>query len=174
MLRISSQSGSRYCDGYSRRSFVQLGATGLFSAGLPGLLAAKASQPAAARQTSVILLWLDGGPGHMDTYDMKPEAPAEYRGIWKPIPTNVPGMEVTELFPLQATIADRFSVVRSLHHGSGDHFTGGHWMLTGRGAGVSGANTQGKFPFFGAVATKLTGSRAAGMPANVAVPYGMS
>ncbi|HAV31009.1 MAG: DUF1501 domain-containing protein [Planctomyces sp.] len=174
MLRISSASASQYCDGYSRRSFVQLGATGLFSAGLPGLLAARAAQPAQARQTSVILLWLDGGPGHMDTYDMKPEAPAEYRGIWKPIPTCVPGMEVTELFPLQAKIADRFSVVRSLHHGSGDHFTGGHWMLTGRGAGVSGANTQGKFPFFGALATKLTGPRAAGMPANVAVPYGMS
>jgi hypothetical protein len=55
----------------------------------------------------------------MDTYDMKPEAPAEYRGIWKPISTNVPGMEVTELFPLQAKIADKFSVVRSLHHNTG-------------------------------------------------------
>ena len=79
MLRISSASASQYCDGYSRRSFVQLGATGLFSAGLPGLLAARAAQPAQARQTSVILLWLDGGPGHMDTYDMKPDQPIEVR-----------------------------------------------------------------------------------------------
>jgi len=110
----------------------------------------------------------------MDTYDMKPEAPAEYRGIWKPIPTNVPGMEVTELFPLQAKIADKFSVVRSLHHDTGDHFTAGHWILTGRGEGVSGANTKGKYPFFGSVATKVTGARKAGMPAHVAIPYGMS
>ena len=90
---------------------------------------------------------------------MKPEAPAEYRGIWKPIPTNVPGMELTELFPLQAKIADKFSIVRSLHHDSGDHFTGGHWMLTGRGDGVSGANTRGKSPFIGSLATKVTGAR---------------
>jgi hypothetical protein len=177
MLRIDCGPSSRYCDGYSRRSFVQIGAAGAFSAGLPGLLAARTSateQQPTLRDTSVILLWLDGGPGHMDTYDMKPEAPAEYRGIWRPIATNVPGMEVTELFPLQAKIADRFSVVRSLHHDSGDHFTGGHWMLTGRGEGVSGANTKGKYPFIGSVATKLTGARSPGMPANVAIPYGMS
>ncbi|HEU0068817.1 MAG TPA: DUF1501 domain-containing protein, partial [Nitrospiraceae bacterium] len=62
------------------------------------------------KDTSVILLWLDGGPGHMDMYDMKPEAPAEYRGLWRPIPTNVPGIEITELFPLQAKIADKFSL----------------------------------------------------------------
>ena len=127
MLRIHSGQTSAYCDGSSRRSFVQLGVAGMASVGLSQILAAKEQSQAAgksSKDTSVILLWLDGGPGHMDTYDMKPEAPAEYRGIWKPIPTNVPGMEVTELFPLQAKIADKFSVVRSLHHDSGDHFTG--------------------------------------------------
>ena len=179
MLHIDSDGAAhrRYCDGISRRSFVRIGASGAFAAGLPQLLAGHANAAAAsgaAHQTSVIMLWLDGGPGHMDTYDLKPEAPAEYRGIWAPIPTNVPGVQVTELFPLQAQIADRFSVVRSLHHNSGDHFTGGHWMLTGRGEGVSGANTKGKYPFFGAVATRLTGPRKTGMPANIAVPYGMS
>ena len=177
MLRINAGRSLAYCDGHSRRSFVQIGVAGMASVGLSQILAAKersAEQGGAKKDTSVILLWLDGGPGHMDTYDMKPEAPAEYRGIWKPIPTNVPGMEVTELFPLQAKIADKFSVVRSLHHDSGDHFTGGHWMLTGRGEGVSGANTKGKYPFFGSVATKVTGARQPGMPANVAVPYGMS
>jgi hypothetical protein len=126
------------------------------------------------KDTSVILLWIDGGPGHMDTYDMKPEAPPEYRGIWRPIKTNVPGMEVTELFPLHAKVADKFSVIRSMHHNNGDHFTAGHWMLTGRGAGVSGGATAGKYPFFGSIATKQVGSRQAGMPANVAVPYAMS
>ncbi|MCA9063122.1 MAG: DUF1501 domain-containing protein [Planctomycetaceae bacterium] len=176
MFRIHAESTGPYCDGIARRSFVQLGVAGMGAIGLPHLLAAKEQAALAGssrRQSSVILLWLDGGPGHMDTYDMKPEAPAEYRGIWKPIPTNVPGFEITELFPLQAKIADRFSVVRSLHHNSGDHFTGGHWMLTGRG-GVSGAATAGKYPFIGSVATKVTGARQTGMPPYVAVPYGMS
>src|SRR6185436_12176998 len=140
-----------YCDGVSRRSFLQIGVAGMAAAGLPQILAAKdasAELGHAQKDTAVILLWLDGGPSHMDLYDLKPEAPAEYRGLWSPIKTNVPGMEITELFPLQAKIADKFSVVRSLHHDTGDHFTGGHWMLTGRG-GVSGVNNVGKYPFFG-------------------------
>ena len=176
MLRIDAGSTRSYCDGLHRRSFLQIGVAGMGTAGLGTILAAKEASAAlgqSRKDTSVILLWLDGGPGHMDMYDMKPEAPVEYRGIWRPIPTVVPGMEVTELFPLQAKVADRFSVVRSLYHNNGDHFTGGHWMLTGRGAGVSGAATAGKYPFFGSIATKLSGPRAAGMPANVAIPYAM-
>jgi uncharacterized protein (DUF1501 family) len=150
---------------------------GMGSLGLSQILRAKEASAASGgsrKDTSVILLWLDGGPGHMDTYDMKPDAPPEYRGLWRPIATNVPGMEITELFPLQAKIADKFSVIRSMHHNSGDHFTGGHWMLTGRGAGVSGASNSGKYPFVGSIATKLTGPRTEGMPASVAIPYAMS
>ncbi|MFM7842619.1 MAG: DUF1501 domain-containing protein [Planctomycetota bacterium] len=176
MLRISTGGPGRYCDGIARRSFLQIGVAGMASVGLGDLLRARAASAATggrAKNTSVILLWLDGGPGHLDMYDMKPEAPSEYRGIWSPIRTNVPGIDITELFPLQAKIADRFSIVRSLHHDTGDHFTGGHWMLTGRG-GVSGASTPGKFPFFGSIATRVLGSRQPGMPANVAVPYAMS
>jgi hypothetical protein len=75
---------------------------------------------------------------------------------------------------LQAKIADRFSIVRSLHHDTGDHFAGGHWMLTGRGAGVGGGSTAGKFPFFGSIATKVLGARKPGVPSNVAIPYAMS
>jgi hypothetical protein len=177
MLRVQLGTTQRYCDGLSRRSFLQLGVAGMATAGLPRILRAKDASVArgvAAKDTSVILLWLDGGPSHMDLYDLKPNAPAEYRGIWSPIKTNVPGIEIGELFPLQAKIADQFSIVRSLHHDSGDHFTGGHWMLTGRGAGVSGANTAGKYPFFGSLATKVLGSRQPGVPANIAVPYAMS
>lgn len=155
MWRIGLGEGGRYCDGIQRRSFLQVGVAGMASVGLGSILQARQAAAAGGRSrkdTAVILLWLDGGPGHMDLYDMKPDAPAEYRGIWSPIKTNVSGMEITELFPLQAKIADRFSIVRSLHHNSGDHFTGGHWMLTGRD-GVSGANTSGKYPFFGSIAT---------------------
>jgi hypothetical protein len=176
MLRIEAGSSGRYCDGMSRRSFVQLGIAGMASVGLPQLAAARQSSIESghpSKDTSVILLWLDGGPGHMDTYDLKPEAPVEYRGIWNPIRTNVPGFEITELFPLQAKIADKFSIIRSLHHDTGDHFTGGHYMLTSRG-GASGAETSGKYPSIGSIATKVRGSRRPGMPAHVAVPYASS
>src|SRR5262245_50531617 len=176
MFRIHAGRTGKYCDGLSRRDFLQVGLAGMGTLALPQILRAReesAHLGAPSKDTSVILIWLDGGPGHMDMYDMKPEAPAEYRGIWNPIRTNVPGFEITELFPLQAQLADRFSIVRSLHHNQGDHFTGGHYMLTGRG-GASGADTPGKYPFVGSVATSVTGPRRAGMPANVAVPYAMS
>lgn len=176
MLRIGAGTTRKYCDGISRRNFVQLGVAGMASVGLADVLRAKelsAQKGIAPKDTAVILLWLDGGPGHMDMYDMKPEAPSEYRGIWRPIPTNVPGIEITELFPLQAKVADKFSIVRSLHHDSGDHFTAGHYMLTGRG-GVSGADTRGRYPSLGSIATKLCGSRRSGVPAHVAVPYASS
>lgn len=175
MLRVDLKSvpGS-YCDGYSRRSFLQLGMAGMGSLGLSQLMAAKqASAATSSKQTSIILVWVDGGPGHMDMYDMKPEAPAEYRGLWNPIRTNVPGMDITELYPLQAKVADKFSIIRSLHHNNGDHFAAGHILLTGR-SGASGADTPGKYPFVGSIATKLTGPRKPGMPAHAAVPYAMS
>lgn len=177
MFRIDAGHTGRYCDGLSRRSFVQVGVAGMATAGLSQVLQAQDEAAAAGqgkKNTSVILLWLDGGPGHMDMYDMKPEAPPEYRGIWSPINTNVPGMQVTELYPLQAKCADKFSVVRSLHHNNGDHFSGGHWMLTGKLSGVNGLNNASRSPFFGSMATAVTGPRRPGMPPNVAVPYAMS
>ena len=176
MFRVQLGKSGSYCDGMSRRHFVQLGMAGMGSAGLADILRAKESSQAAGKpkkDTSVILIWLDGGPSHLDLYDMKPDAPSETRGIWSPISTNVPGFDITEMFPKQAKVADKFSVIRSLYHNTGDHFTGGHFMLTGRG-GVSGADNHGRFPFVGSIATKLTGPRRTGMPANVAIPYAMS
>jgi Protein of unknown function (DUF1501) len=177
MFRIDSGKTPRYCDGIRRRSFLQLGVAGMASVGLPGLLRAKeqsAGKAGGKKDTSVILIWLDGGPSHMDLYDMKPEAPAEYRGIWSPIKTNVPGFDVSELFPLQAKVADKFSVVRSLHHDTGDHFAGGHRMLTAKDMGVSGANAAQKFPGLPAIVSRELGPRRSGMPAHVAVPYASS
>lgn len=176
MFRILGGNSARYCDGLNRRSFLQIGMAGMGSLGLSDILRAKEMSRGAKRankDTSVILIWLDGGPSHMDTYDMKPEAPVEYRGIWSPIATNVPGMEVTELFPMQAKIADKFSVIRSIHHDNGDHFTGGHFMLTGKG-GVSGGNTAGKHPGFPAAACKVVGPRHPDVPAYVSVPLAQS
>ena len=81
MLRINAGDAGRYCDGMSRRHFVQIGLAGMGSLSLPQILRAKEESGAKGKQTSVILIWLDGGPGHMDMYDMKPDAPAEYRGL---------------------------------------------------------------------------------------------
>jgi len=177
MFRIEAGSTGKYCDGLSRRSFLQLGIAGMASVALPEVLKAKAESTAnlgKSKDTSVILIWLDGGPSHMDLYDLKPEAPAEYRGIWKPIRTNVPGFDISELFPKQAKVADKFSIVRSLHHDTGDHFAGGHRMLTGKDLGVSGANNSGKFPSIGAIVSREIGPRRSGVPGYVAVPYAAS
>lgn len=179
MLRIDAGPvHADYCDQIERRHFLQLGAAGAASLSLPSILKAKEAwaerNGTSRKDTSCILIWLDGGPSHLDMYDMKPEAPAEYRGLWKPIPTNVSGIQVTELFPRQARLADKFSIVRSLHHDNGDHFTAAHWMLTGRAGGVSGASTGGRHPGVGAVAARLRGPRRAGIPAYVSVPYAMS
>jgi len=177
MLRVDAGIGPGYCDGLSRRSFVQLGVAGMASVGLPELLKAKevsAETSGQKKSTSVILMWLDGGPSHLDLYDLKPEAPLETRGIWNPIKTNVPGFEISELFPLQAQVADKFSLVRSLHHDTGDHFAGAHRMLTTKDMGVSGANTASKFPGLGSIVARELGPRRRGMPAYISVPMAHS
>jgi hypothetical protein len=163
----------KYCDGLSRRSFLTLGVAGMASVGLPQILRAReqsASAHGLKRDTAVILLWLDGGPSHMDLYDLKPEAPEAYRGIWMPMRTRVPGFDISELFPRQARVTDKFSLVRSLHHDTGDHFAAGHRMLTTKDMGVSGANQAQRFPGIGAIASRELGPRRRGMPAYVGVP----
>jgi hypothetical protein len=177
MFRIDAGRTGPYCDGISRRSFVQLGVAGMAGVGLPGVLrarAASAAQGQPKKDTAAILLWLDGGPGHLDMYDMKPDAPAEVRGIWSPIRTNVPGIEISELFPKQAKVADKFSIVRSLHHGTGDHFAGGHRMLTTKEMGVSGAATAGKFPSIGSIIARELGSRQPGILPYISTPVASS
>src|SRR6185369_11399036 len=82
--------------------------------------------------TSVILLYLHGGPSQLETYDLKPEAPIEYRSVFDPIRTRVPGLDICELFPLQAQLADKFSLVRSVHHTMSSHTDGGIEVLTGK------------------------------------------
>jgi Protein of unknown function (DUF1501) len=177
MFNLDLGKSRRYCDGLSRRSFLSLGVAGMASLGLPQILRAKeqsAKSLGQTKNTSVILIWLDGGPGHMDMYDMKPEAPKEYAGLWKPIKTRVPGFDMTELFPKQAKMNHLYSMVRSLHHDTGDHFAGGHRMLTTKDMGVSGVNNETKFPSIGAIVNRELGPRQKGMPGYVAIPYGMS
>lgn len=170
MLRIDAGRGGRYCDGMSRRSFVQLGVAGMAAASLGDVARAKQSA-AKGNDNAAIMIWLDGGPSHLDMYDMKPEAPVENRGIWMPTATNVPGIDITEMFPLQAQHADKFSIVRSLHHDTGGHFHGGHYMLTTK---PLGANNDGKFPSIGSIVARERGPRRSGMPSYISVPVASS
>ena len=177
MFQLDLGAAGRYCDGHARRDFLKLGVGGMASLGLPEVLRAKeasAKSLSSSKKTSVILIWIDGGPSHMDMYDMKPDAPEEYRGIWKPIRTRVPGFDLTELYPKQAKVTDKFSIVRSLHHDTGDHFAGGHRMLTTKDMGVSGANNAQKFPGIGAIVSRELGARTPGMPAYASVPNASS
>jgi hypothetical protein len=117
MLTIYGDRSGRFCDGRSRRNFLRAGrrkAAGALA--LPDLLRYRAvAGPTAGRAgKSVIMVCLGGGPSHIDTYDMRPDAPAEFRGEFRPVASKVPGMPMCELMPRQAAIADRFAVVRSL------------------------------------------------------------
>jgi hypothetical protein len=125
-----------FCSGpVPRRHFLQFGGASLGGLGLANILRLRAEAGVTnpdRSDTAVILVWLGGGPPHTDTYDMKPDAPSEYRGELKPIHTNVPGIDVCELLPFHAKIADKFTLVRSITHDFADHGGGTKRVLTGR------------------------------------------
>src|SRR5436189_2651371 len=121
-----------------RRDLMRLGGLSLLGLSLPDLIrgrVAAAAQPrrdgSFGRAKSCILLFMWGGPAHQDTWDLKPDAPAEYRGEFRPIATNVPGIRICEHFPLLARRADKLCLVRSMTHGNADHTTATHFLLTG-------------------------------------------
>lgn len=134
MLNLVNPSPRR-CDGLNRRSFLKAGTLGFGGVSLAELLRAPAAETTAGRpgtaDRSVILIWLDGGPPQHETYEPKPEAPAEFRGPLKAMSTKVPGVRICELLPKHARLMDRMSIIRSMHHYKGDHFAAAHWMLTG-------------------------------------------
>jgi len=171
MLQLDAHGPGRCCDGLSRRSFLRLGAAGLTSLGLPQILQARDGR--ASKDTRVILIWLEGGPSHIDLWDMKPAAPAEYRGYWRPVPTNVAGLQITEMFPKQAKLADKFSIVRTLHHGDGDHIGSAHILLTGR-VGPTVSNQAPTAPSQGSIVAKTVGSRRPNLPPYVVIPQAVS
>src|SRR5262245_20501104 len=127
---------SRRCDGVTRRDVLRLGtlsALGLsLFDGLPGRAwGAAAARKPAARAKSCILLWLDGGPSHLETFDLKPDAPSEVAGPFRPTKTNVAGLHICELLPSTARIADRLAIVRSVTSPLGEHAIANHYLLTG-------------------------------------------
>ncbi len=125
---------SRRREPLSRRSFLRMGTLGVGGLSLAEAMKvrAEAGAPSAKPDTSVIFLWLAGGPPHMETYDMKPDAPSEYRGQFSPIRTNVTGIEVCELLPMHAKCADKYTLIRSIAHTFSDHGGGSKRFMTGR------------------------------------------
>src|ERR1700757_4156631 len=115
MLQLEGKKGVEFCDGLTRRDFLRAGAlgAGAVSLSLADMAAARANPKT---DINCILLFLVGGPGQLDTWDLKPDAPDTIRGPFRPIKTNVPGVEIGEHFPLMAKMADRFALVRSVHH----------------------------------------------------------
>ena len=123
----------RNCEGITRRDCLQLGLGALAGSGLVDLLRmrALASEPATRRPASCILIWMDGGPTHFETFDPKPDAPAEIRGEFNPIQTKIPGVYFSQHMTRLAGIADKIAVVRSVRHNQGNHGAGNHYMMTG-------------------------------------------
>lgn len=165
--------GSSSCTGpQHRRDFLRVGTLALGGLGLSDLLAANAAQGTLPSDTSVILFWMWGGPSQLETWDMKPDAPAEYRGAFRPISTTVPGMEICEIFPQMAKQAHRYSLVRSLHHEMSAHNDGSIEILTGktptRPDPTSMAHSE--HPDFGMITSRLRGAGPHGIPAYIGVP----
>ena len=158
------------CDGVSRRDVLRAGVCGLTGLTLADVLRgrAQASSRGSKKDTSVILIWKGGGPSHIDMWDLKPKAPAEFRGDFAPIGTNVPGIDIGEHLPLSAQQMDKYSIVRSVTHPDAGHESASHYLLTGyRPTNDIPAN---EVPSYGSIAAKERGSRREGVPAYVAVP----
>ena len=157
-----------------RREFLRAGVAGLGGLGLADLLRLQDRAPAAdrpRRDTACILVWLDGGPSHLDTYDLKPEVPSEFRGPFRPIRTRVPGLDICERLPRHAGLADKFTLIRSCTHTAADHAMGAQYMLSGRTSpGPNGLEPNKRFPDLGTI-IKWTGPPGRhGLPNYVGVP----
>jgi hypothetical protein len=154
-----------YCDGVRRRDFLRLGVLGATGLTLPSYFRmAEAGQVTAGKATSAIFINLGGGPSHIDTFDLKPDAPSEFRGEFKPIPTNVPGVEICEHLPNLAKCADKFTILRGVSHSLAAHEFGTKYMNTGNRPIPSL-----EFPGYGPVVTKEKGGPR-DLPPFVAIP----
>src|ERR1700682_893364 len=122
----------RYCDGHSRRDFLKLGALGALGVQWPGYLRlAQAGELATSAPRRGIFVNLGGGPSHLDTFDMKPDAPAEFRGEFKPIATSVPGIQICEMFPKLAACIDKVAILRGVSHTLAAPELGSQYLNTG-------------------------------------------
>jgi hypothetical protein len=167
MLDIVFSKRTTQGNGQTRRDFLRLGAVSAIGLTLPALLQAQESaQPnrRAVRARSVILVYLGGGLSHHDSFDLKPEAPEEIRGVYHPIATSIPGTQVGNLLPRTARIMDKVALVRSGAHNNDHHETATNWVMSGRFG-----SPFGDFPAVGAVVSHQLGFRGA-LPPYVSIP----
>ncbi len=166
MIRLDASRAARFCSGPSRRDFLHAGAIAPLGLTLAGLQRARAGNAAPDADVNCIMLFLVGAPSHIDTFDPKPKAPAEVRGPFRPIQTNVVGTQISEIFPQVAKHADKFSLIRSVYYANAAavHDTGHQMMQTGRlfSGGV-------EHPHIGCALGYLKGGRGE-LPAHVLVP----
>src|SRR5216110_1182813 len=170
MLKVTGKGSITTCDGITRRDFLQVGALGAIGLSLSKFAALQAvgAAPQGSSDKAAIMIFNLGAPSQMDTWDMKPDAPREIRGPFKPIKTNNPDIQISEIFPLHAKFAHKFSLVRTCYHtAAAVHDTGHQMMQTGR-LFTGGINT----PHAGCALEYLKGRRNE-LPANVILPQPM-
>jgi hypothetical protein len=152
MLTIRGGSGSPFCDGVSRREFLKIGGLALGGMALPEFLAAEAKAGIRSNHKAIIMIFLPGGPPHQDFFDLKPDAPADIRGEFKPIKTNVSGIEISEYFPRLAKMADKYTIIRSLVGARDEHASN----ICNSGYTLAEIN-QNHAPCLGSVVSRLQG-----------------
>ncbi|MFO0876437.1 MAG: DUF1501 domain-containing protein [Gemmataceae bacterium] len=176
---MSHRGGARRgCDEFQRtltpdrRSFLRAGVLGATGLSLAGLLReegrANSPRTRGGREPSVIILWMRGGPSHIDMWDPKPDAPVEYRGEFGTMRTNVPGIVLSDMLPMSARVMDRWSIVRSLHHHDAGHSTGDQICFTGYNPGPN--PDENVYPSCGSVVSRQLGERNPRLPAYVMIP----
>jgi hypothetical protein len=163
----------RFCDGLSRRSLLRIGSLAAIGGGasgdwsLPSILAADAAAGRRSNPKSVIMIYLVGGPPHQDMFDLKPQAPREFAGPWRPVRTNVPGIEICEAFPGLAKIADKYTLIRSLVGNQADHDA----AQVFHGRDTRKAKPAGGWPQFGSMVSSLLGAATPTAPPFVSLCY---
>jgi hypothetical protein len=171
MLNLWGKPLGRNCDGTSRRDFLRIGTLGLTGLTLPALLRMRSAAAAtsAAKDTSVVWLWLSGGPTHIETFDPKMDAPAEYRSMVGAVKTSVPGISIGGLFPEMARQARRMAFVRSFMHGNSGHGGGTHFVMTGVDYPPADNGLPPIKPSLGSITAKVRGANNAqtGMPTYI-------
>jgi Protein of unknown function (DUF1501) len=163
----STGSGSRLCDGLSRRNFMKIGALGIAGLTLPQLLQAEAAAGSNKSAKSIIMIYLVGGPPHQDMFDLKPDAPSEVAGPWKPIATNVPGIEIGEAFPMLAGMMDKLVPIRSLVGSQSGHDA----IQVFNGHDPKKPKPSGGWPQIGSAISKVQGATGAASPPFVSLCY---
>ena len=164
------------CSGIARRDFIQLGVGGVLGLGMGDLISLRADAAKAAGKTSpdnvnCILVWLDGGPTHFETFDPKPDAPSDVRGEFNPIPTNVAGVQFCETVPRLASSLDKMAIVRSICHKDPNHGGGNHYMMTGAPTPipVNCGSSVSFHPSFGSMVSHVRGVKD-GLPSYATLP----